>query len=233
MEIWLDTIDTHCVADAAKTGVVAGVTTNPSILSNTHNVFDTLHSLLDLQPGPVAVQVTSQQAGQIIDEARWLYEFSNRIVIKIPINHQGPVAIAELKKEGIPILGTGILFPTQALLAANHAVAYLSPYFCHMGDLGNAYETLKTIVEMYKMNTVSTKILVASLKSLEHIVYCTLLGVAGITIKAELYQQLVAQQPVVEGFSQHFLSDWMRTHGEISIREAIESKMTEVNRHLA
>lgn len=222
MKIWLDTIDCDVVFDGAKTGIISGVTTNPSILSGTTDVLETLKRLLDIQSGPVAVQVTAQNPEEIINEARRIFEFSNHIVVKIPINHSGLVAIKELKKDKIPLLGTAILFPTQALLAANLEVDYISPYFSHMANHGDAYETLKTIVDMLK--TSNTKILVASLRQLDHIIYCALLGVDGITIKPDLYNQLVADHPVVEGFTERFLSDWTRTHGGFSIKETLTQK---------
>lgn len=223
MKIWLDTIDFDVVADGAKTGVISGVTTNPSILAGTKDIPGTLRRLLDIQPGPIAVQVTSQTAEKIIEEAEAIFAFSNRIVVKIPINHNGLIAIEQLKKTGIPVLGTGILFATQALLAANHNVAYIAPYFGHITDVGNPFETLKTIVDLIKTGGSSTKILVASLKQLEHLMYCALLGVEGVTIKPLLYHQLVANQSIVEGFSQKFFADWMHTHGKISIKEALGS----------
>jgi TalC/MipB family fructose-6-phosphate aldolase len=222
MEIWLDTINLDVIEDAVKTGIISGVTTNPSILSGTKDIAQTLRSLLDIQPGPVAVQVTSQTSEDIIKEARAIFEFSNRIVVKIPINHHGLIAIAELKKHEIPILGTSILFTTQALLAANHNVAYIAPYFSAIAEVSNPLETLKTMSEIIRIYGSSTKILVASLRELEHVISCALLGVASITIKPTLYQQLVAKQSIVEDFSQKFFADWLQTHGNISIKEALE-----------
>lgn len=223
MEIWLDTIDEETILDGVRTGVVSGVTTNPSILSGARDVLATVRSLLDLQPGPVAVQVTAREAVGMVEEARYLAAFSSRLVVKIPVHREGLIAIEELKREGVPLLGTAVLFPHQALLAAHHEVAYLSPYFSHMGDHGDAFETLKTIVEVVRATGCSTQLLIASLRHLDHIVYCACLGVEGVTIKADLYHQLVAHHPVVEGFSERFLADWMGSHGRVSIKEALES----------
>lgn len=217
MEIWLDTIDLEAVADGARTGLVSGVTTNPSILGKAKDVAGTLKRLLDLQPGPVAVQVTSSSVDRIIEEALAIHEFSNRLIVKIPINHNGLIAIEQLKKKSIPILGTGILFPTQALTAACQNVAYIAPYFSYMPENG-----LKTIVDLIKATQSTTKILAASLKELDHIVYCALLGIEAITIKAPLYHQWVANQALVESFSQKFLADWVETHGNLSIKEVLK-----------
>lgn len=219
MQIWLDTIDFDTISDAVKTGIISGVTTNPSILSKASNIQETLSRLLDIQPGPVAVQVTSQTPEDIIEEAQAIFEFSSRIIVKIPVNYSGLIAMNALKKDNIPLLGTAVLYPAQALLAANQELDYIAPYFGHMGE--HADETLKTIVEMLK--TTKTKVLAASLRKLDHIITCNLLGVEAITIKPDLYRQLVTNQQAVEKFSEQFSSDWQQRHGEITIKEALLS----------
>lgn len=221
MQIWLDTIDEEVVADGAKTGIIAGVTTNPSILSQAENVYGTLTALLALQPGPVAVQVTAADSDGMFEEGLRIAEFSPRMVVKVPINHQGLIAIRRLHQEKVPVLGTGILFPTQALLAFNHGTSYISPYFSHMGDVGDAFAALKTMVDILRATGSSAKMLVASLRQLDHILYCASLGVDGVTIKPDLYHKLTAYQPAVEGFTQKFLSDWTKTHGEVSIQDVL------------
>lgn len=222
MQIWLDTIDLNVIADGVETGIISGVTTNPSILSNSINVLETLDRILDLQPGPIAVQVTGQSPHEMIDEARHIYQHSNRLVIKVPLSRKGLIAMKQLRHEQIPVLGTAILYPTQALLAANMGVAYISPYFCHIGDTGNAFEILKTMVDLVRASTSKTKILVASLKHLDHLIYCALLGVDGVTIKPDLYHKLIADFPMVEGFTEKFLSDWMQSHGSSSIKDTLQ-----------
>lgn len=224
MEIWLDTIDDDVIADASKLGIIAGITTNPSILSKTKNVLETLTTLLDIQPGPIAVQVTSTEPEEIVDEGLRIFEFSSRMIVKVPINRNGLIAIKQLKQAKVPVLGTGILFSTQALLASNLGASYIAPYFGHMGigDIGDAYTTLKTIVDILRASNSSTKILVASLRQLDHILYCASLGVSGVTIKPDLYHKLVADHPLVEGFTQKFLSEWTQTHGQISIKDALK-----------
>lgn len=206
MEIWLDTIDLEAIKDAAKVGLISGVTTNPSILSKSKDVKRTIDELLDLQPGPVAVQVTQTDPKKIVDEARSLSVISARILVKIPINKSGLIAINELREDKIPILGTAVLFPIQALMAANLGIASIAPYFSHMD---NAVETMKVIQDMYVRYQFSTKILAASLKSLEQLLYCASLGISAVTIKADLYALLVAENPTVENFIQKFRSDWM------------------------
>ena len=218
MKIWLDTCDCDVIADAAKLAFSLASQPDPTILSQTKNVRDTLSRILDLQPGPVAAQVTGQTPEEIIEEARAIYSFSKRMVVKIPVNRNGLIAMQQLQKDKIPLLGTGILFSSQAFLAGHHKTAYISPYFSH---IANAQEMLGTVVQMFHASKTPTQILVASLREVDHIIFCATLGVYGVTIKPDLYHKLIAEQPVVEGFSKKFLTDWMQTHGPISIEQAL------------
>jgi len=219
MKIFLDTINLNCVRSGVKTGIISGVTTNPSILSKAKNVRDTLLQLLDLQEGPVAVQVTSNEPHDMIEEGRSIHQFSSRMIVKVPVNHHGLITMRQLRQEGIPVLGTGIFHPAQALLAANHGAAYISPYFSHMGEMGNAFETLKSIVDILKLHNHSTQILAASLRQLDHLAYCALIGIEAVTIKDDLYEKLIAEHPLLDNFSKKFSNDWKEAHGNASIKD--------------
>lgn len=221
MEIWLDTIDCKTIEDGVQMGMISGITTNPSILSLTNNVFDTLSKILDIQPGPVAVQVTSIEVEEIVQEAIKLYEFSSRIVVKIPINRNGLMALKQVRHENIPTLGTAILSPSQVLLAANLGVNYVAPYFAHIGDFTNSCETLTTMIKILHANQLPTKMLVASLRHLDHLVFCASLGVEAVTIKPDLYYKLCEDHPQAEIFTKKFLSDWEQVHGKISVTDAL------------
>lgn len=222
MQIWLDTINLELIADAAKIGIISGITTNPSILSKAKNVPEILVSLLELQDGPVAVQVTAEDADNMILEAREIFSISKRMIIKIPVNIRGLTAMRQLRKENIPVLGTAIFHPTQALLAINQGATYIAPYFSHISDISDANQSLKTMATIVQNGP--TKILVASLKNLEDIVSCSLLGVDAITIKDELYLKLVSEHPLLEKFTQKFLSDWKEAHGNLSIKNLLPKK---------
>lgn len=213
MKIWLDTIHLETISDAVKTGIMAGITTNPSILSKAKNIPETLCHLLDLQKGALAIQVTAQDAEGMIEEGRAIAQFSPRTIVKVFVNNQGIQAIRHLCEEGIPVLGTGIFHPMQVLLAANLGVKYLSPYFSHIADIGNAYETLKTMSNLLQVHSLKAKLLVASVKTLEDLVFCANLGVDSVTIKDDLYYKLVSDHHLLQKFSQKFLQDWEEAQG--------------------
>lgn len=217
MKIWLDTIAFDVIADSVKTGMISGVTTNPSILAGAGNVPKTLRHILELQPGPVAVQVTSKDAEGMIEEGKRIFDFSDRMVVKIPVNYNGLIAMEVLQKEGIPLLGTAVVLPVQALLVRNHDLPYMSPYFSHMGE--NAKEALQKMQEILK--NAKTKILAASFREVEQILTCALLGIEMATIKPNLYKELVENHAVVEAFVERFSTEWSQRHGIVSIKELL------------
>jgi transaldolase len=219
MKIFLDTINLNCVRSGVKTGIISGITTNPSILSKAKNVRETLLQLLDLQDGPVAVQVTSNEPQDMIEEGRSIHQFSSRMIVKVPVNLHGLITMRQLCQEGIPVLGTGIFHPAQALLAANHGATYISPYFSHMGEMGNAFETLKSMADILKLHNHSTQILAASLRQLDHLAYCALIGIEAVTIKDDLYEKLISEHPLLENFSKKFSNEWKEAHGNASIKD--------------
>lgn len=218
MEIWLDTINFEVIAHASRRGIVSGITTNPSILCKAKNVQETLDQLLDMQPGPVAVQVTSQDAYQMIEEGIHLFNFSERLIVKVPVNHDGLVAIKELCSQKIPVLGTGVLDASQALLAAIQGVAYIAPYYSHM-DL--PHDTLSTIVSIMKTYQYPTKVLAASVKHLDDIVFCADSSVDAVTIKDDLYSKLMADHEVLESFIRKFVTDWKTSQGNASLKDLL------------
>lgn len=219
MEIWLDTIDTEVILDGMKTGIIEGVTTNPSILSKATNVPDTLKKLLEIQTGQVAVQVTSCEVDNMVEEGMHIYRLSKRMVVKVPVSHNGLIAIRQLKEYGVSIVATGILTPAQALLAYNLKVEYIAPYFSHME---NPLENLKIMVEILKNKPQArTKILAASLREVDHIVQCAQLGVDVVTIKPDLYYKLVVNHPITENFCKKFAVDWSEQHGTNSIKQVL------------
>ena len=219
MQIWLDTIDLKVISEAISLKILSGVTTNPSILSHTSSIRKTLLEILALYSGPLAIQVTADRAKEMIEEGKKIYSFSKRAIVKVPITREGLIAISHLIAEGVPVMGTAIIEASQAFLAASYGAAYIAPYFSHLED---PYVILKKIVDILQVNHSSTKILAASVKKVEDLLFCASLGIDSITIKADLFYKLLEKNPKVESFSEKFRSDWEKTHGKLSIKEALD-----------
>lgn len=223
MEIWLDTPDLNVVMRAAKKGIVKGVTTNPSILAKVKHISETIRQLLKLQDGPVTIQVTSVEADEMIEEGRRIAEFSDRMVVKIPVCKEGLIAMRTLEKEGVSILATGIFHESQLLLAANLGVTFVTPYFSRIAKERDAFQAIRNMLAILDKGGYESKLLVASVKEINHLIFLAEVGTFAATIKEDLFAKLIATDPLQEELSEQFRSDWKRAHGDISIKDILTS----------
>lgn len=186
MELWLDTIDKAAIIEAKESGLLFGITTNPSIASKADQPLeDLLEELLYLQPGPVAVQVTARNTSEMVEQAKDLYDFSDRLIVKIPVTPEGIKAISNLAHIGIPTMATAIFESLQGFLAAQAGADYAAPYVEHIGD--KRLEVLKTFQTLLDTYLLPTKIIAAALVSTDQVVQCLELGVAAITLKESIF----------------------------------------------
>ena len=186
MDIWLDTIDLKTIGQAESMGLLDGVTTNPTILSQDERpAEEVLEDLLNHFSGPLAVQVTLHSAADMVEQGKDLRDFSSRIVVKIPVTEEGLVAIKRLSEADIPIMATAIFEPMQAFFAAKAGARFVVPYFSHLGD--NALSVCLAIQEMQ----LHAKLLVASLKTPEQVLQCATSFFDAVTLKGPLFQTCV------------------------------------------
>lgn len=210
MEVWLDTCDSKSIDAAMRFGIIYGITSNPTILAEAgKDPEKVIQQVLDIQEGPLAVQVTADQAEEMIQQAEALHAFSKRIIVKVPVTKQGLIAMSVLSKKGIQILATAVFEPRQALFAAIAGVQYVAPYVGRMFDAGiDAYTSLQTMVKMFQQHKVPTKIMAAALKNTDQIVACAEMGIEAVTLKNTLFQQFVADEPLSMDCLRVFERDW-------------------------
>lgn len=210
MEIWLDTCDPQAIAAACSFGIVYGITTNPSILAGTHEDPEkVINNLLDLQDGPIAIQVTANNSQEMIRQAKALHSFSDRIIIKVPVTQQGLITIKTLSSEEISTMATAVFQPTQALLAALAGADYVAPYLGRMFDAGiDAYASLQSMVNIYRQQGLKTRILAAAIKSTDQIIACAEMGITAVTLKNALFGQLLADDAYTLDSLKTFAEDW-------------------------
>lgn len=198
MDIWLDTGNIKTIKSAVKTGILSGVTTNPAIIAQTkRELEDLLEDLLHYQEGPVAVQVTGEEIADMVQQGQNFYSFSNRIVVKVPVTKSGLEAIHLLSRQGIPTMGTVVFHPHQALMAAHAGASYVAPYVSKIEQAGgDPWLTLKTMLQVFQNYRLKTKILGASIGSIDQVIKCATTGIYGITVKDALFEELIADQPL-------------------------------------
>ena len=210
MEIWLDTIDRDLITLGNSLGIISGITTNPSLIADPlKNVETILSDLLKLQDGPIAVQVTATTYRIIIEQAERLRDFSEKIIIKIPVTQEGLKATAILTRRGFPIMSTAVFTPFQALFACQLGVHYIAPYYSQIekagGNPSELFATVQCILNHYDFDT---KILAASLKDPDHILDCLDMGIDSITLKKELFETLLNDNPLTLDHLKKFSKDW-------------------------
>lgn len=186
MEIWCDGA---CSAAHAiiKQGWITGVTTNPKILSlQEMDAQKQLCMLLDAQHGPVAAQISAKTSEGMLEQAKKLHAFSDRIVVKVPFVPQGIEIIPTLISLGIPTLATAVFNAAQFLLAATLKVDYVAPYLSHMTQAGyDAIEEVRLMQAMIVHYGFKTKVMAASIQDISLIKILASMGVASMTLSPQ------------------------------------------------
>ncbi|MCB1110600.1 MAG: fructose-6-phosphate aldolase, partial [Chlamydiia bacterium] len=141
MDIWLDTLDTKTIILGSKLGILTGVTTNPSLIAESGlSLEENINAILKCQSGPLTVQVTAVDHSGIIEQAETLRDYSERIIIKIPVTQEGLKAMESLSHLQFPIMATAVFTPFQALFACHAGAAFIAPYFSRIGNPLDALE---------------------------------------------------------------------------------------------
>lgn len=212
MEIWLDTINKDLIRKAQRLGILHGVTTNPSIIAAAQDPLEkVLHEVLELQEGPVTVQVIASDTKGMVKQALALHQISKRLYIKIPPTESGIEAIHLLSGQNVPTVATIIFHPNQVLLAAYAGAHYVAPYISSIEKEGeDAFEILKSMKHILKEYNFKTKILAASIKSTEQIRRCLDLGIHAMTLKADIFQEFTKTHKLTTNRLELFLDDWKK-----------------------
>lgn len=209
MKFFIDTANLEEIKEAAKLGILDGVTTNPSLVSKVQGKFeDIIFSICEAVDGPVSAEVVSLQAEGMIKEARELAKIHKNVVIKIPITTEGLKAIKQLESEGIHVNVTLIFSPTQALLAAKAGASFVSPFVGRIDDIsGTGMQLVHDIVSIYNNYDFKTEVIVASIRSPMHVVEAAQIGAHIATIPFKVIEQLV-KHPLTDIGIDKFLADW-------------------------
>lgn len=210
MKIWLDTAKIPAVQKAVRMGILAGVTTNPTIIAESQrSLEDVLEDLLHHQEGPVTAQVVANDTLEMVQQGQNLFSFSNRIIVKVPVTENGLEAIHLLSRQGIPTMATVVFTPHQALLAVLAGADYVAPYLSHIEKAGlDPWVSLKSIMSMLQNYRFKTKVLCASIHHLDQIIKCAELGIHSITIKESLFEKMIQDHPLTNERVQKFAEDW-------------------------
>lgn len=209
MEIWLDSINEELIAKANTWGILDGVTTNPAILAESDQIESTIKALLAVQKGPITCQITSDRSDEMLSQALYFAQISDRIIVKVPVTQEGLQVIHRLSQKGIKTMATIIYDYRQYLLSAKAGALYAAPYYSSIIKAGgNADHEIARMCKSKERYGLKTKILAASLQNLQQFDICADMGVDAVTLKDAVFMKLMEDHPVTLERVEAFLEAW-------------------------
>ncbi len=212
MRIFLDTANIEQIRQAAKLGVISGVTTNPSLVSNegATDYEAIIKEICSIIPGPISTEVLVEGVEPMIKQARQISTWAPNVVIKIPATTEGLEVTSILAKEGIKVNFTLCFSLNQALLGALAGAAYVSPFVGRLDDIGSdGMQLVKDIVDVYSKYKLGTEVIAASIRHPQHCVAAAKAGAHIATVPYNVLIQMI-HHPLTEIGVSRFLSDWQR-----------------------
>jgi len=217
MKIYIDSSDIKEIKEINKTGLVDGITTNPSLIAKQDkNIKVILKEICKEIKGPVSAEVTATDFNSMIKEAKILKKIAKNIVIKLPLTFDGLKACSILYKKGFKTNVTLCFSVTQALLAAKSGATYISPFIGRLDDIGqNGVQLIKDIRKVFdNYKELKTKILSASVRNIDHVKDVAIAGSDIVTIPPKVFHELYKHDLTDKGLK-IFLDDWKSTNQKI------------------
>ena len=211
MKFFIDTASVEEIKKAAEVGLIDGVTTNPSLVAKTgrpcREVIEEICTIVD---GPVSAEAVSLDAEGLVREAHELASIHKNIVVKVPLTFEGLKAVKRLEQDGVRTNVTLCFSPSQALLAAKAGASYISPFIGRLDDISHVgMELISQIRTIYDNYGFKTQIIVASIRTPNHVVEAALIGADIATIPFSVIEKLV-KHPLTDVGIERFLADWKK-----------------------
>lgn len=209
MKFFIDTANLEQIKKGVDMGMVDGVTTNPSLIAKEDKPFEQiLKEIVEVVDGPISAEVVSLEADGMVEEAKVLAAMSDNIVIKIPMIMEGIKAVKQLTALGIKTNVTLIFSAAQALLAAKAGATYVSPFVGRLDDIGSpGMDLIGEIMSILRNYGFQTEVIVASVRSPQHVMESAAIGADIATIPLKVIEQL-AKHPLTDIGIEQFLADW-------------------------
>ena len=213
MKFFIDTADIDEIRRLAETGMVDGVTTNPSLVAKTGRSFtEIIAKICAIVPGPISAEVTATDADGMIEEGRKLAAIAENVAVKVPLTVDGLSACKALADAGSMVNVTLCFSAAQAILAAKAGATFVSPFIGRLDDTGtDGMGLISDICEIYaNYPDFETQVLVASVRHPMHVVEAARLGADVVTIPPKILSQLY-NHPLTDKGLAAFLADWEKT----------------------
>ncbi len=216
MKFFADTAEVKDIRDLATTGLLDGVTTNPSLIAKSGRDFkEVVKEICGIVEGPVSAEVASTDFENMMREGHILAKLAKNVCVKVPLTWDGLKACKALSDEGTPVNVTLCFNANQALLAAKAGATFISPFIGRIDDTGaDGMELIREIRQIYDNFGFTTEILGASIRSVNHVKDCALAGADVITAPPNVIRELV-KHPLTDKGLAAFVTDWAKTGQKI------------------
>ncbi len=217
MKFFVDTAETAEIRDLAATGLLDGVTTNPSLIAKSGRKFlEVIAEICDIVPGPVSAEVAATEFSEMMREAKILKAIAPNVCIKVPLTPDGLRACYELAQGGTLVNVTLCFSAAQAILAAKAGAAFISPFIGRLDDIGHdGMGLIADIVQIYaNYPLIKTEVLAASIRHPIHLIEAAKMGADVATIPPAVIRQLY-NHPLTEKGLATFVADWAKTGQKI------------------
>lgn len=226
MRLFLDTASIDEIRDAVRMGILAGVTTNPTLMAKEKNqgvsYRDRVVEICEAVNGPVSAECVSRDLASLLTEARDIATWHRHVVVKIPVDETGLEATSILTRDGIKINMTLIFSANQALLAATAGATYVSPFVGRLDDAGqDGMEVVRESVEIFDRYHLPAQVLAASLRHPRHVVEAAKAGAPIATLPYAVLKAMV-RHPLTDVGIERFLAD-SRAYQRESLPERAKS----------
>jgi len=216
MKFFVDTADVAAIAELNDLGMVDGVTTNPSlILKSGRDILEVTKEICGIVSGPVSAEVVALDAETMISEGRKLAAIAPNIAVKVPLTWDGLKACKVLSGEGKMVNVTLCFSVNQALIAAKAGATFISPFVGRLDDINlDGLELISDIRQVYDNYGYETQILAASIRTVNHVTQCALVGADVMTAPPNVIKSL-ASHPLTDKGLEQFMKDWAKTGQKI------------------
>ncbi|MFA5040513.1 MAG: fructose-6-phosphate aldolase [Bdellovibrionales bacterium] len=218
MKFFVDTADLKEIKDLAATGLLDGVTTNPSLVAKSGhaNFIELIKEITTIVSGPVSAEVGATDYETMLEEAKVLAKIAKNIAVKVPLTPAGLKVCKYLSENGTMVNVTLCFSAAQAILAAKAGATFVSPFVGRLDDIGeNGMQLISDICQIYSnYPDFKTEVLVASVRNPQHVVQSALMGAHVATIPPNIIRQLFAHPLTDKGLAQ-FVADWQKSGQKI------------------
>ena len=212
MKFFVDTANIKEIEDLIPTGFVDGVTTNPSLIAKQgDDMAETIKAICSLVSGPVSAEVTATELPEMINEGKYLASLAKNVAVKVPLTVSGLKACKALREQGTMVNVTLCFSAAQALLAAKAGASFISPFVGRLDDIGEkGMDLVEDIVVMYENYGFDTEVLVASVRTKQHVIDAAVIGAHVATLPPKVIYELY-DHPLTDKGLKAFLDDWLKT----------------------